>query len=172
VARFKKPNFIRLLLRALTPAERQERHGVVRDRFIKAVEATGHETCPTCGGVVRPVWRSLYAQIGAFLVRLVGAHEAQPGWQDHRSLLPGESGFKVSSDAAYLVHWGLAERRVEGKKSLYRPTKEGIALVKKGKKVPIHALILHNQVHAWGLTEVTINEILGEKFDLDELLGQ
>ncbi len=128
--------------------------------------SSASEECPCCGQIVKLYPRKLHDRMAAFLCALVRIWKAEKdnAWIHIRRINTGE---KASTDASYLVHWGLVERE----SGMYRPTKKGVRFAMGKIRVPSHAMV-YNRKYCLGFsgTRISIKDALGEKFDLDELL--
>ena len=141
--------------------------------YLRANAAKGC-LCPACGGKVKVYRRRLHAEMAQFLVLLVRAAARQPAssgvWLHPRDVLPASpQAAKISTDGAFLVHWGLVERQPS--KRRYRPTHKGVAFVRDPEAtVPSHVLLLNNKAIAYE-GKTTLRQALGANFALSEVLG-
>lgn len=149
----------------LTRAERALVNDI-RKRLRK--EAEEGTTCPCCQGNVKVYYRHFHAEMGMFLIKLVRAWQADQRFYEPRELIKTQA--KASTDASYLVMWGLVEK--DGK--AYRPTDQGIWFVEEHHTVPraVHVLSPPKMVVGWDDYMVGIRDVLGEKFDYDKLMGR
>lgn len=100
--------------------------------------------CPVCDQYVHVQPRTIHAAMGRFLVELLAHHDRNPGRFVHtREVFPDAE--KASTDAAYLVHWGLVERHRHGR-GQYRATDAAVAFVRNGARVPRFVDIQNNKV--------------------------
>jgi len=129
--------------------------------------------CPVCNLFCKMYKRRFHAEMGLFLIRLVKFFRETSDWVHTRTINPGTA--KSSSDGSYLTLWGLIERRplATGTKSagLYKPTEEGEKLVDGLISVPDHAFVFNKKALGFSEEQVTIHEILGTKFNYDELMS-
>jgi hypothetical protein len=129
--------------------------------------------CPVCARFCKMYKRRFHSEMGLFLIRLVKFFRETDAWVHTRTINPGTA--KSSSDGSYLTLWGLIERKPVsvGSKSagLYKPAQEGIRLVDGLIQAPDHAFVFNNKVLGFSEKTVTIQEILGTKFDYDELMA-
>jgi hypothetical protein len=103
--------------------------------------AEGGIECECCHGYVKVYKRRIHREMALFLMRLVEAWEKEPRWYHTRDFNPTPP--KSSTDASYLVHWGLVECR-EGEAGWYRPTEAGIEYAHGRLKVPSWIRMLNN----------------------------
>ncbi len=124
--------------------------------------------CPCCGRLVKRYRRIMHAEMGAFLCRLYVADRRLPGGAFHvRDLNPATA--KSSTDASYLVHWGLLERTDLA--GFYRITRQGRQFVERLRKVFSHAVFLCGEFEGLTGELVDIDDVLGTHFDRDALLA-
>ena len=145
--------------------------------YLRANAAKGC-LCPACGGKVKVYRRRLHAEMAQFLVLLVRAYarhqragaSAAEVWLHPRDVLPASpQAAKISTDGAFLVHWGLVERQPS--KRRYRPTHKGVAFVRDPEAtVPSHVLLLNNKAIAYE-GKTTLRHALGADFALSEVLA-
>jgi len=137
------------------------------DYVASILESTDARECPCCGQIVKLYPRKLHSKMAAFLCSLVhfSRKKIADGWVHIRKINIGE---KASTDASYLVHWGLVERDNKGS---YRPTKNGKAFARGKLEVPSHAMV-YDRDHCLGVSNmlVSVDEALGEEFSREELL--
>ena len=129
--------------------------------------------CPVCALFCKMYKRRFHSEMGVFLIRLVKFFRETEDWVHTRTINPGTA--KSSSDGSYLTLWGLIERKPVsvGSKSagLYKPTQEGEKLVDGLIKAPDHAFVFNKRALGFSEEQVSIQEILGTKFDYDELMA-
>lgn len=128
--------------------------------------------CPCCGQLCRVYRRRLHAEMALNLLRLVVEHAKRgSGAYLHvrEFVRGGAQAGKASTDASYLVHWGLVEREPESR-GLYRPTEAGVAFVRGELAVPSHLSIYNNRRVGQSRKLITIRAAFGRSFDYDELM--
>lgn len=111
----------------------------------------GGVSCPVCERLVHVRQRTIHRAMAEFLAALLPHYDQHPGRFVHsREVIPDAE--KASTDASYLVHWGLVERRGRG---MYRATASGVAWVREpGRTVPRYAAISNNRVLGWSGTMI------------------
>ena len=158
----------------ITPTKAENLHTLEEAReFVKENRAEG-VACPCCDKLVVEYKRSCHAEAAAFLVQLVGRYNRKPRWYHTKDILRAKG--KNSTDAAYLVHWGLMERKDaedDGRRGgMYRPTDKGIAFAMGLTKVPRYAILYNNKVLRWSENMVDIRQALAKRFNYHELLSR
>lgn len=136
-------------------------------------------TCPCCSKWAQVYWRTIHADVGKFLIYLYRAMlmEKGPGFQRwvHIRDLPGQTGNKASTDAAYMVHWGLVRKKDDndmGKKGgFYILTDLGVRFVLDNERVPRRKRIYANRVTETDETPISISEAVNEKFNYRDLMA-
>jgi len=133
------------------------------------LESSDSGKCVCCGQTIKLYPRKFSNVMGKFLCKLVSLWKHRKSNKDWISIRRINKGEKASSDASYLVHWKLVKR---GKVGLYRPTRKGEKFAKGLIRVPSHAFV-YNGKFCLGLSNklVSIDEVLGEKFNRNELLN-
>ncbi len=120
-------------------------------------------SCPCCGRAAKIRDQKLNEKMACFLVSLVRLQLRSPGAKTIHAVLglPEGTRTKTSSDASYLVHWGLIERPGKG---LYTARSEGVDFVYGRSVVPSHiSLYANDLVIRWSRSLVTIREALGDQ---------
>jgi hypothetical protein len=149
-----------------------------RERTLSEA-ADGGVVCPCCGRFLKVYRRRLHAEMARFLIRLYGLNRLNPGrvWRSTREVLGARGGNKASTDATYLVHWGLVERApaenpAGAPAGSFRLTPLGVAFVEARATVPSHVSLLNNEPVITGhvRAEVTIRSALGRRFNYDDLM--
>jgi len=128
--------------------------------------------CPCCGQLCRVYRRRLHAEMALNLLRLVVEHTKRGAGaflHVREFVRGGAQAGKASTDASYLVHWGLIERKPEHR-GAYRPTSDGIAFVRGELAVPSHVSIYDNRRVGQSRRLITIRDAFGRRFDYDELM--
>jgi hypothetical protein len=131
-------------------------------------------TCPCCGRYCRKYKRTMYGSQGRELIRLYWLQrkcgDPYRYFSRHIAVPWANNG-----DLCYLRHWGLLELEPNEDPSKkdsgnYRITSAGNAFVE-GKLLVPKALFQYNEeVTAWADERTSIREVLGKKFDYDELM--
>ena len=101
-----------------------------------------------------------------FLVRLVAAYERDARPYCAREIQQTPHAEKASSDASYLVHWGLLRRPEDDR---YIPTELGLQWVRGETTVMSHALTYAGGSRGLTGERITIADALGTAFDPDGL---
>lgn len=104
--------------------------------------------------------------MGIFLVRLYTLSSHTRRWVKVREIVSGKP--KASTDASYLQAWGLVEKDGVG---LYRLTDRGAAFATGALSVEKYAHVFNGKAEFFSGDDVTIHEVLGDKFSLAELLN-
>ncbi len=133
----------------------------------------GYE-CPCCGQFVKVYCRSFNSNMGVAL--LVLYRNKEKGFVHLENLLT-EQGYKRCGDASYLRHYGLIEAKV-GERSdksprngHYKITGRGIMFAEGSLTVQEKFLIFNNKIQGFEGKEVSIKDVLGTKFNYNELMG-
>lgn len=129
--------------------------------------------CPVCTQHVQVYRWSLYSTAGQALIlfyRLGGTQY----FVHSRSLK--RAGHTGQGDASRLKNWGLLEeekaRRADGGRSGYwRVTPLGEAFVRGNATVPKYAHVYNNRVLKMDGPDVTIHDVLGNKFSYSDLMA-
>ena len=135
-----------------------------RAQFQAALEV-GKTTCPCCLRYAKIQTRPFTDRMARFLIRLVRAWTTSPRPYRVREIQE-RSGEKGSTDASYLVGWGLIRRDARDQ---YEPTNEGVAFVRGEVSVLSHARTYDRRCRGLTGEPITIADALGEPFDLDAL---
>jgi hypothetical protein len=132
-----------------------------RDFFV-ALETGQPVTCPCCQRTTQVYTRKLHREIAINLVRLVDRHELRPGeWCQVRDFVAGSAkATKASTDLAFLVHWGLIERKGRG---LYRPTRAGIDFARGRTRVAAAVQTYDNECIGRSERTVSIHDLIGRE---------
>ena len=126
--------------------------------------------CPCCNRYVKRYKRKIHTEMAKFLCKLYLANRGAPGhWFNTRDF--DRFTAKASTDASYLVHWGLVET-LKDKVGYYRITPSGCAFVEGRITVPQRVHILCGEVEGFSKEITDIHGALGNRFSLKELLGQ
>ncbi len=130
-----------------------------------AQSATGVD-CPCCGRLVKLYKRRFHAEMAAFLTKLVAAWRTVPRYYAPREF--DRSTAKASTDASYLVHWGLIEKYG----CSYQPTPAGCAFVAnpRTRLVRSHVELLCGEFKGFAGDLVSLEDCLDNKFDYAELM--
>jgi len=136
--------------------------------------------CPCCGRFVRVYRRRLHAEMARFMIRLYRL-DCRTGvqWHSTREVLGDRGGNKASTDATYLIHWGLIERSdaentAGAPAGMLRLTPLGVAFVERRATAPSHVALLNNERLAddQDAAEIGIDTALGKRFSYDEMMGR
>lgn len=133
--------------------------------------------CPCCGRLAKVYRRKLHGEMAAFLCRLVRASGPRRNWTHIRNVLRGgRTTQKASTDGAFLVHWGLVERKAaapgQPSSGLYRPTPDGVRFANGRLRVPSHVYLFNNVKVALDVETVDVHEALGVDFSYLDLMGR
>lgn len=130
--------------------------------------------CPCCNQLVKLYKRPLYGTIAVNLIRLYKLSH-RDFHHITKILLPNSSG---GGDFAKLIYWGLVEEQPKDPddptartSGMWRITQKGIDFVTGNALVYSHALIYDGQFLGMAGKEVGIKEILGKKFNYEELMN-
>lgn len=153
-----------------------------------AAARDGGCVCPCCGRFVKVYRRRLHAEMARFMIRLYRLDRIGPGdylgalrWHSTREVLGDRGGNKASTDATYLVHWGLVERSdaenaAGAPAGMLRLTPLGVAFVERRATASSHVSLLNNEElprpSRLSESEIGIEEALGKRFSYDELMGR
>lgn len=130
--------------------------------------------CPCCDQLVKLYKRPLYGTIAVNLIRLYKLDRSQ---YHHiaKILLPNSSG---GGDFAKLIYWGLVEEQqkdeedtVSRTSGMWKITQKGIDFVNKKTKLYSHVLIYDGRFLGLSGNEVDIKDVLGKKFNYEELMA-
>jgi hypothetical protein len=144
-----------------------------------AAARDGGVVCPCCGRFVRVYRRRLHAEMARFMILLYRRGSTSRSWHSTREVLGDKGGNKASTDATYLVHWGLVERAAAENAAgapagHLRLTPLGVAFVERRATAPSHMTLLNNEPapFAGEEPEVGIEAALGKRFSYDDLMGR
>lgn len=151
-----------------------------------AAAREGGVVCPCCGRFVRVYRRRLHAEMARFMILLYRLDRIGPGdylgtfgWHSTREVLGARGGNKASTDATYLVHWGLvehsdAENAAGAPAGTLRLTPAGVSFVERRATAASHVSLLNNERIGpfYGAPEIGIEAALGKRFSYDELMGR
>ena len=133
--------------------------------YVDARARDGVE-CPCCRHFVKVYRRKLHREMATFLIHLVRQYRRTGEWTHVRDL-DAAGTRKSSTDASYLVHWGLLERRGRGE---YRPTEEGIDFVMDRIEVSRWVELRNNEPQDFSSETVSVVNALGSPFDYKALM--
>lgn len=133
--------------------------------FVDTRAEAGVE-CPCCQQFVKIYRRKLHREMATFLIRLVTRYQLTRGWT-HARELDAVGTRKSSTDASYLVHWGLLERQGRGE---YKPTYEGIEFAMNRLRVSKYVHLRNNKPEAFSGPLISVVDALGSPFDYQELM--
>jgi hypothetical protein len=144
--------------------------GEARQWLREQVKGKG-ASCPCCTQLAKVYERSLGAGQAALLVQWWAKYRREPVKLSAVLHTPG-------GDYAKLRWWGLIEdmrdrREDGGSAGVWRITEHGEAFVRGRVTVPRHAKVYDNRFQGFdaGTPQVTVRDVLGEKFDYDELMA-
>lgn len=148
--------------------------GDARRLVLEGREEPNGIVCPCCSRRSKVYRRKLHTEMALFLVTLyrIGTKE----WSKMRDIVaskPKRTTEKriYGTDAGYLAHWGLISRRREG--ASCRITRTGQRFVRGEISVPRYAHISNDNIcERFSGEAVTIQEALGDNFNLEELLNE
>ena len=133
----------------------------------KAKEGT---RCPCCNRYVKLYKRKLSAEMVVFLIAL--CREYKGDYLDIRKLQRWKY---QRGDYAYLAHWGLVEQQdgnAEGKRGSahWKPTGAAFQFILRHTLMPSHIHMLCGDYLGHSKNLVSVDKVLGEKFNYDELM--
>jgi hypothetical protein len=126
--------------------------------------------CPCCTQLSKVYHRPLYGAMAAGLITCYQQHHRE--WFHMRTATDYHGG-----DHSKLRYWGLIEEELElrpdgGRAGWWRITEDGVAFVLGQTAVPRHARVYDGK--CLGLDDskglVTVRDVLGDKFDYDDLM--
>lgn len=125
------------------------------------------EQCPLCNQMAKMYKRKINATMARTLIRL---HRVAGSDYAHAPSLPGDN-----HEISQLAWWGLVEedgqpRPDGGRGGHWRVSDKGRAFIFQGLKVPKYAKIYDHKLYGLTGDPVTIQDALGSKFDLQELM--
>lgn len=131
--------------------------------------------CPCCSQFVKKWRQPLHAGQAVWLINLVREYELTPEWMDVK-ILATKTGMR-GGDYAKLRYWGLVEsqektdesKRASGR---WRPTSKGITFAHGNTVLPKAVYTYDRKVLGFSDDQVTIQEVLGDKFDYNALWGK
>ena len=127
-------------------------------------------TCPCCSRFAKRYRRKLHAEMGRYLVNVYKRDQFGTEWIHIREIMPGV--VKASTDASYLVHYGLIEcRGSEGGAGWYRTTPFGREFVEGKRMAKSHFFVYGGESQGFSGDYVSIKQVLGTKFDYAELMA-
>jgi len=135
---------------------------VLEARRLLNGEADEGIVCPCCSRLVKNYRRKLHRENVSFLVVLVAAYRADPRWYHIREL-GGGNARKASTDATYMVYWGLLERKA----GMYRPTEAGVRFALGLTAEPDYVILRNDRagtVVEWSDNRITAREVQGFNF--------
>jgi hypothetical protein len=128
--------------------------------------------CPCCERRSQ-VWkkRPISSAI-ASLIKLVNLYDGEPIHLDRFNVAPSDRG---NGNFSQLALWGLIERADNSDKKkrssgMYAPTREGVDFVYCLISIPKHVYTLNDEVIETEGPQVYIKDVLGDKFDYQELM--
>ena len=140
-------------------------------------------SCPHCGHAVRVYRRKINSGMALWLVAFYKILRNTAGVTmviekktiHSRAVLNEMKAGTCSRDAALLRHWGLIAEEIDGsskRTGRWRITPEGVRFVLGYGHACQYAEIQNNRLLRLSGDAVTVRECLGDKFDLDEMLGR
>ncbi len=154
--------------------------------------------CPCCNQYAKVYKRVLGSQMARWLIWLVRTWEQGQLSEKNGNALARRYGEKATpplrtwawidvkqspvrgGDYAKLLHWGLVEHKAntgdatKKDSGLWRPTHAGIAFVHRRSLMRSHVILYDNKLLNWSddsITDITIVQALGNKFDYQELMS-
>lgn len=129
------------------------------------------ENCPCCGQFAKVYTRRIHANMARALILFYRQHGL--GWGDRYESLPDD---RLSADFAKMRYWGLIEedeqRREDGTHSgRWRVTEIGEGWILGRYTVHKYARIYDSLYLGLTGKQVTIQDALGKRFRLDELMA-
>jgi len=143
----------------------------VKKDFEKA-RAKNPVICPCCGQRSQ-IWkkRPISSAVAA-LIKLVNLYDGEPIHLDRFNVAQSDRG---NGNFSQLALWGLIERADNSDKKkrssgMYEPTREGVDFVYCLISIPKHVYTLNDEVINTEGPQVYIKDVLGDKFDYQELM--
>lgn len=126
--------------------------------------------CPVCRRFTKVYKRSIHTAMARGLITIWNTVRRTPF---HMPTVLGING----GDTAKLTYWGLLydegeQREDGGRAGWWHVTDQGAAFAVGQLAVPKYALVYHSRCLGLDGPAVTIRDCLGDRFDLDELLGR
>lgn len=122
-------------------------------------------SCPCCNQLVQRYRRRLHAEMARFLYRLYQADRDEPGLSFHVRLLNPATA-EASTDAAYLVHWGLVTKDGCGS---YAITEKGREFCQGTIYVPERIDLLCGQFERLSGKMICILDVLGRPVSVEDI---
>jgi hypothetical protein len=148
----------------------EEAKQVLRDGWQKGV------ICPCCTQFVKLYKRPMYATQAYSLIRLYKLCQEDYTYHHITKLMPAQS--SGGGDMAKLVYWGLIEEMPKDEETnekrtsgYWRITRKGTDFVEGSTTVKSHIKIFDGEFYGFMGKEVSIRDVLGKKFDYEELMG-
>jgi len=136
-------------------------------RYVEKNAAEG-VNCPCCGRLVKEYRRKLNAGMAATLVWLVGEWQrTNQQFVDVQRQAPAR--ILRSREIGKLRHFRLVQQK-QGASALWAPTQTGVDFVNRKNRLLSHVVLRDNVFQQYDGDLITIDEALGDKFDLIELM--
>ena len=146
---------------------------VARSIWQHTIEEKGGH-CPVCERWGKVYSRAINSTMAHSLIWLCSAPANEDGWVD----VPNHAPRAVirSNQLPTLAWWDLVER-LENKDSkqkhsgMWRPTQKGFDFVHKGIQVPKTVYTYNNNVEAFGVVQIKIEDCFKEQFDYQQIMN-
>ena len=126
--------------------------------------------CSCCGARIK-VWRK--PLIGIAVVELIKLYKESV--RNNNQSVHINVFSKQRSNFYTLKYWGMIEgsEKVEGKRTagMWKPTTKGIQFLLGNLSIPSHVETLNNKVVRFSGDNVFVRDVLGKKFNYDELFA-
>lgn len=141
-----------------------------RGQLLDALLSGRTTTCPCCSRRVSRYRRRIHGEMGRFLCLLVRSFLDGTEWTHIEKIQPKNGNY------AMLRLWDLAtpsSKRNAGRNAhgLWRPTMSGVLFAQGHTHVEKYLFLWNGQVVGRSEDVVTIREVLGTKFNYQELMG-
>jgi hypothetical protein len=128
--------------------------------------------CPACDQYAKVYQRPLHAGVGRVLIAMY----YEDGDPEGYVYIPSLRGIELGGDTAKARYWGLIEEKPDlrkdgGRAGWWRLTALGRSFVRGTVSIPKYARIYDGRCLTLTGQQVTIREVLGNKFDYDELMA-
>lgn len=147
----------------------EEAKQFLRDNWTKGV------TCPCCTQFVKLYKRPAHATMALTLIRMYHSDNKNKGaWFNVKQLVKGISD-TGTNDFSKFRHWGLVEEApndTDKKTSgFWRITDEGRKFVEGKTTITKNILLFNKKSYGFMGPKIAIKEVLGEKFNYEELMN-
>lgn len=128
--------------------------------------------CPACDQMAKVYKRPLHSGVARVLIAMYHDDSDPEGWV----YIPSLRGIELGGDTAKARYWGLIEERPErrddgGRAGWWRLTNLGRSFVRGTVSIPKYARIYDGRCLGLKGDPVTIRDVLGQKFNYDDLMG-